>query len=134
MPDAYKLLMRTSCQIGYVKRRPGRSGYHVQYIGIGGGFIFAQHGGRSSRRGRGNDTDKAAVPGCNEIQHEKIRWYSCQRNGHYSDQCPNQTGTNLAHMGVTLTQSCADIKHTGVLLNTYSANSASNKTNLANKS
>ena len=28
--------------------------------------------------------------------------YSCQRYGHYSDQCPNQTGAILTQVGVAL--------------------------------
>ena len=74
--------------------------------------MFVQHNGSDSRGGRGNDTDKLELTGCNEILHEKIRCYSCQRNGHYSDQCSNQTGMNLAHVVVNPTQSCEAIKHT----------------------
>ena len=62
LPDAYKLLMRTSRKIGYVPRRPGRSGYRAQNIGIGEGFMFAQHGKCGGRVGRVNDTDQLAVP------------------------------------------------------------------------
>ena len=64
--------------------------------------MFAEHGGRGGRGGRADDTDQAAVPGRNEILHKEIKCYSYQRNIHYSDQCPNQTGTNLAQVVVIL--------------------------------
>ena len=92
--------------------------------------MFAQHGGRGDRGGRGNDTDQSTVPGHNEILTEEIRCYSCQKNGHYSDQCPNQTGTNLEQMGLIPTQRCADIEHTWILLEACSKNSVSNNTDL----
>ena len=92
--------------------------------------MFAQHVGRGGRGGHGNDTDQAAVPGHNEILHDEIRYYSFQQNSHYLDQCPNQTGTNLAHVGVILTHRCVDIKDTWVLLDTCSTNSVSNNMDL----
>ena len=85
--------------------------------------MFAHHDGCGGMGGRGNDTDNAAVPGRNKILHKEIRCYSCQRNGHYSDQCPNQTGTNLSQVGVILTHRCEDNKHIWVLPYTCSTNS-----------
>ena len=93
IPDALKILMRTYRQIVYVQRHTGRSSYRAQDIGRGEGLIFAQHVGHGGIGGRGNDTDQAALPGRNDILHEKIRCYSCHQNGHYSDQCTNQTST-----------------------------------------
>ena len=92
--------------------------------------MFAHHDGCGGMGGRGNDTDNAAVPGRNKILHKEIRCYSCQRNGHYSDQCPNQTGTNLTQVVVILTNICEAIKNTWVLLDTCSTNSVSNSTKL----
>ena len=92
--------------------------------------MFAQHGRHGVRRLHRNDTDQAAVPGRNNILHEKIICYSCQVNGHYSDQCTNQNGTNLAQLVLTLMQCCADIKHTWVLLVSCSTNRVSNNTGL----
>ena len=77
VPDAYELLMRTSRQIRYEQRRPGRSCYRAQDSGIGEGFMFAQHGGHGGRGVNGNDTYHSVVPGRNEILHEKVRCYSC---------------------------------------------------------
>ena len=71
-----------------------------------------------------------AVPGRNKILQKEIRCDSYHKNGHYSDQYPNQTGTKLARAGVILTQSCADIKHAWVLLDTCSTNIVSNNTDL----
>ena len=70
MSDTYELLMWTSQNIGYVQRRPSQCGYNARNIGKGEGFIFAQHGGRGSRGGHGNDIYQAAVPGRNNILHE----------------------------------------------------------------
>ena len=130
MPDAYKLLMRTSQQIGYTQIWPDRYGCNEHNSGRGEGLMFAQHGGRGSIGGRENDTHQAAVPGRNEILHEKVRCYSCHQNGHNLDQFPNQTGMNLEQVGVTITHCCADIKNTWVLLETTSTNSVSNNMDL----
>ena len=130
VPDAYDIFMRKYQQIKYVKRWPGRSGYHTGDRGRAEVFMFAQHGGCGGRGGRRNDTDQVAVTVRNKILHKEIRCYSCQRNGHYLDQCPDQTGMNLAQVGVILTQFCLAIKHIWVLLDTCSTNSASNNTDL----
>ena len=92
--------------------------------------MSAQHGGRGSRERRGNDTDQAAVLGCNDILHKEIIFYSCNQNGHCLDQCTNHTGTNLAHVGVIITQHCAANKYTWVILDTCSTNIVSNNTDL----
>ena len=93
-------------------------------------FMLAQHGGRNNRGWCRNDPDQAAVPGCNEILHEEIRCYSYQRNCQYSDQCPNQNGTNLAQVGLNITQNIAAIKHTWVILDNFPTNSVSNNADL----
>ena len=121
--DAYKLLMRTYQQIGYVQRRHGRSGYRARNSGRGEGFMFTHHGGLGGRGGRGNDTDQAALPERNEILHKEIRCYSCQKKGHYLDQHPNQTVTNLSLVGVNIIQRFVDIKHTWVLIDICYTNS-----------
>ena len=92
--------------------------------------MFEQHGGRGGRGGRVNDTYQAAVPGRNEILQKEIRCHSCQQNGHYPDQCPNQTGTNLSQVRVILRQRCEAIKHTRLLLDTCSTNIVSNNMDL----
>ena len=68
--------MKTSRYIRYVQRCPCRAGYRAQDSGRGEGVMFTHHGGRDGRGERGNNTDQAAVPGCNKIIHEKIRCYS----------------------------------------------------------
>ena len=130
MPNAYELLVWTFQHIRYLQRRPGRSGYHTVNSGRGEDFIFADHGGRGGIVGRGKDTDQLAVPGRNKILNKEIVCYSYQQNVHYSDQCPNQNGTKLAHEGVILTQLCAYIKHAWVILDTCSTNIVSNNTDL----
>ena len=62
--------------------------------------------------------------------HGGVRCYSCQRFGHYSDQCPNQTGAILTQLGVALIQGSARIKNTLVLLDMCATNSVSNNTAL----
>ena len=99
--------------------------------------MFAQQGGRGGCGGcggcggeRGNENNQEEVAGRNEILHGGLRCYSCQRYGHYSDQCPNQTGAILTHMGVALTQRIAGIKNTWALLEMCATNSVSNNTDL----
>ena len=61
----------------------------------------------------------------------KRKWRDlCQKFGHYLDQCPNQTGTILTQVGVSMTQRSAGIKDTWVLLDTCATNSVSNNTAL----
>ena len=49
VPDAYKVLMRTSRQIVYVQIWPGRYGYHTENSGRCEGFMSAQNVGRGGR-------------------------------------------------------------------------------------
>ena len=96
VPDAYELLLQTSQQIGYNQRRTGQSGHRILTGGKGEGFMFAQQGGRGGRGAeRGNENNQEEVAGRNKILEGGVRCYSFQRHGHYSDQCPNQTGAIL---------------------------------------
>ena len=135
--DAYKLILRTSQKIGYTQRRTGNSGYRARAGGRSEGSMFAQQGrhggcgGRGECRAeRGNENNQEEVAGRNKILHGGIRCYSCQRYGHYSDQCPNQTGVIITRVGVALAQRSARIKNTWVLLDTCATNSVSNNTDL----
>ena len=99
--------------------------------------MFAQqggHGGRGGRGGRGaergNENNQEEVAGCNNIMHGGVRCYSCQRHGHYSDQCQNQAGVILTQIGVKLKQRSTRIKNMWVLLDTCATNSVSNNTAL----
>ena len=78
--------------------------------------MFAQqggHGGRGGRggrgAGRGNNSNQEEVAGLNKILHGGVRCYSCQRYGHYSDKCTNQTGAILTLGGVALALSSTHI-------------------------
>jgi len=69
-------------------------------------FILAQH---SSENGQNNDT-RDPVAGRNRVLFEAVRCYACNSKGHYGDQCPVQSGTNLAQLGIILTQKSQEIK------------------------
>ena len=119
VPEAHKLLLRTSQKIGYNQRRTGQSCHRTRTGGKGEGFMFAQQGGRGGRgrcSGRGaelgNENNQEEVAGRNVIFHGGVRCYSCQRHGHYSNQCPNQMGAILTQVGVDLTQRSSGIKNT----------------------
>ena len=137
MSDAYELLLRTSQQIGYSQRRTGQPSHRSRNSRKSEGFIFTQqggHGGRGGRSGRvaerGNKNNQEEVAGSNEILHGGVRCYSCQKFGHYSDQCPNQTGAIITQVGVSMTQRRPGIKDTWVLLDTCATNSVSNNMTL----
>ena len=86
LQSAYELLVNTLSNQRFEGRRRTAGGRGRLRVN------FAQRG--------------VAIPGDNGILHQDIRCYSCNRNVHYSDQCPNgndnkgNQGVDAANQGV----------------------------------
>jgi len=98
--DAYKFFIRTSRQVGYVNRRTNCSMNRFRQ-GQNRNFMFAQQG---RHRNDENNNLLEVLAGRDGVAHEIVRCFSCNNMGHYSNHCLNSTGSNLAQLGVMLSQ------------------------------
>jgi len=119
--DAYTLLLQMSKQICLSYRRSTRAQYRRRRRRKQNGYAFAQKNGKGDV-----DNQSKAVAGKDSVLHDGITCFNCQGVGHYSSQCPEKTGTNLAQVGVILLQQDYGIKKPWILLDTCTTNSVSN--------
>ena len=126
--DAYELLLRTRKQLGYARSSRNttrfRGGRTDDRNRQGENFMLVQ-------AGDGNPRDRAdPVPGRDGILHSQTKCFACSKFGHYSDNCPNLRGVNVAQFGISLTQNMEKLESTWILLDTCSTHSVSNNKNL----
>jgi len=118
---AYDLLLHTSKKIGYRRNRQRYS--QGQRNGGQSSFAFTQ---KADKNANHKNEDVAGMDG---VLHEGVRCYQCQRQGHYSSQCPDNEGKSK--VGHTMSQQQTDsISKSWILLDSCSTHSISNNRNL----
>ena len=89
--DAYKLLIRTSRQLGFNPRRFRNRNTNPRQCPYN--FMFTQEG-----QGNRINNARTSIAGRNIVLHEDILCYACRRLGHYANECLNANEINLAHI------------------------------------